>query len=169
MKSIYLLVAFSVFIGCSAPSNQPATASEEDVSLLVKAIEGKEATKAFSLLSELEFSNELKISEEVILFYQEEPNFNSWFVSTSKIENGPSYFYLNELTLKDITSEVPGNELLVYAGHTPYTYVDAYAFPVGGDFLAEKIIQSQFNGSGEDGVITISPAPDESDYGITPD
>lgn len=57
--------------------------------------------------------------------------------------------------------------MLIYAGHTPYTYVDAFALTEGQDELAKQILETVFNGSGNDGTRTVEPAPDEPNFGIT--
>ena len=55
---------------------------------------------------------------------------------------------------------------MIYAGHTPYTFVDAFAFPES-EVLAKKILETAFNGSRPDEVTTIEPDPEGPNFGIT--
>ncbi len=172
---IYLLALALALYSCSSSDSSSESESAADVeeeipvaTSVENAIEENDASTAYELLTNNEFSEgKLELSEDVILWYKNDPNFFSWFVSKSKIQEGPSYYYLTELVLKDLTSEVPGNELLIYAGHTPYTYIDAYSIAPSQDILAEKILETELDGSRPDEVISVDPAPDEPNLGVT--
>lgn len=171
---VLLLQACSSTTEKSSTDKQEVTSEEEqsgdtrmiDPSEITSALESDDAAKAFELLTSDSFDNKLTISDDLIFWYIERPQITSWFVSKSKIQNGPDYFYLTRLVLKDLTPEVSGNELLIYAGHTPYTFVDAFAFPES-EVLAKKILETAFNGSRPDEVTTIEPDPEGPNFGIT--
>jgi len=178
MKNTQCLLALILSLYSCSSSNrssesQGATEAPEEITiatsiLVADAIEENDAATAYDLLINNEFNDgKLKLSEDIILWYKNDPNFNSWFVSKSLIQEGPSYFYKIKLVIKDLTTEVLGDELLIYAGHSPYTYVDAYALTDGQDKLAVKILETVFNGSGNDRVLTMKPAPNEPNLGIT--
>lgn len=185
MKHLFYLPVYLFVIACSTSSNEKNEASgiqepeagavlEETApvspSELKDALTGEEPLRALELLQNGDFNNSLQISDNIWMWYETDPFFKSWFVSESKVEEGPESFLLNELHLKDVTGDSEGNELLVYSSHIPYTYVSVYAFtnePKYSNFLGRKILEAEFNGSGEDGVTTVEPDPEAQNFGIT--
>ena len=107
----YLLALVLALYSCSSStkSSESKDASEDVVEKVAEAIEANNASLAYDLLLNHEFSDgKLKLSDDVILWYHDEPNFKSWFISKAMIQEGPSYFYKLELVIKDLTAEIPG-------------------------------------------------------------
>lgn len=167
-----LLVFFIVACSTSTTQNKEKTVGETNGDSINEKIEAAikdgNASVAFDLLSNHEVETKLTLNDTLFMWYTtREPDFYSWFITNSKIQEGPSYFFVDEIHLRDLTDEVAGNELLIYAQHMPYSYIEAFAFIVDQDDLSQKILAAEYNGQNEDAVITIDPAPDEPNFGIT--
>ena len=179
-KHLQLALLILVISACSSSSNSSKSGTNEtesDATLpaisaeaVTEAIRSNDVNTAFTMLKSNDFTNRLALKEYLFFWYEGEPHFSSWLVSDKSIREGPSYFFLDQLMLKDLTDALPGEELLIYAGHIPYTFIDAYAAVEsvdGSGYELVKILQTEFNGTRADAVITAEPAPDEPDLGVT--
>ena len=175
--TLLLILVFSCSSsGSSERKEDHQQAAEATPEQLEKAAELKavlmdnKPMDAFELLQKGDIRNSLQISEDVWFWYETDPYFKSWLVSTSKIEQGPEYSNVIDLQLAELLDSNETKELLIHSDDQSIITIDAYSFFAAFESLSfYNILETRYTKSSEEQDREVKIDLNDPDFGIPND